>query len=286
MKLRVNRQTGAVSRELNFSAKYFRSSYFLAMIACLVLLAPVGMLADPVVVHHAEGMAHGFLVLQTLDGNVIADGDMIQLAKGNRMTVHLTFHFKDGSLYEDTFAFTQRGTFRLLSDHLVEKGPAFKQQLDTSLDATTGKVTTNYTDSDGKEKSDTDQMKLPPDLSNGMMPILLKNLQPGTDKTTVSMVVATPKPRLVKLIVTPVGEESFTVGGGSRKAEHYSVKIDLGGPAAVLAPIFGKEPPDTNVWIVGGEAPLFLKSEGPLFNGGPIWRIAPVFPAWPQGAAK
>ena len=237
-------------------------------------------------VHHAEGMAHGFLVLQTLDGNVIADGDMIQVAKGNRMSVHISFHFKDGSLYEDTFAFTQRGTFRLLSDHLVEKGPAFKQQLDTSLNATTGKVTTSYTDSDGKEKMDTDQMKLPPDLSNGMMPILLKNLQPGADKTTVSMVVATPKPRLVKLIVTPVGEESFTVGGGTRKAEHYSVKIDLGGAAAVLAPIFGKEPPDTNVWIVGGEAPLFLKSEGPLFNGGPIWRIAPVFPVWPQGSAK
>ncbi len=284
--MKITRFGSGLRQDHEDKTKHFRLIYFLATIACLVFLVPVGMLADPVVVHHAEGMAHGFLVLQTLDGNVIADGDMIQVAKGNRMSVHITFHFKDGSLYEDTFAFTQRGTFRLLSDHLVEKGPAFKQQLDTSLDAATGKVTTNYTDSDGKEKADTDQMKLPPDLSNGMMPILLKNLQPGTEKTTVSMVVATPKPRLVKLIVTPVGEESFTVGEGTRKAEHYSVKIDLGGAAAVLAPIFGKEPPDTNVWIVGGEAPLFLKSEGPLFNGGPIWRIAPVFPVWPQGAAK
>jgi hypothetical protein len=286
MKLKITRDADAVLMERKLAGKHLRPMYLVAMIACLMFLVPVGMLADPVVVHHAEGMAHGFLVLQTLDGNVIADGDMIQVAKGNRMSVHISFHFKDGSLYEDTFAFTQRGTFRLLSDHLVEKGPAFKQQLDTSLNATTGKVTTSYTDSDGKEKMDTDQMKLPPDLSNGMMPILLKNLQPGADKTTVSMVVATPKPRLVKLIVTPVGEESFTVGGGTRKAEHYSVKIDLGGAAAVLAPIFGKEPPDTNVWIVGGEAPLFLKSEGPLFNGGPIWRIAPVFPVWPQGSAK
>ena len=35
----------------------------------------------------------------------------------------------------------------------------------------------------------------------------------------------------------------------------------------------GKQPPDTHVWVLGGEAPAFVKSEGPLYAGGPIWRI-------------
>jgi len=26
-------------------------------------------------------------------------------------------------------------------------------------------------------------------------------------------------------------------------------------------------------WILEGEAPAFLKFEGPLYEGGPIWRI-------------
>jgi len=35
----------------------------------------------------------------------------------------------------------------------------------------------------------------------------------------------------------------------------------------------GKQPADTHVWVLGGEAPAFVKAEGPLYVGGPIWRI-------------
>ncbi len=36
------------------------------------------------------------------------------------------------------------------------------------------------------------------------------------------MVAATPKPRLVKLAITPQGEEPFSIGGSSRKATQYA----------------------------------------------------------------
>ena len=35
----------------------------------------------------------------------------------------------------------------------------------------------------------------------------------------------------------------------------------------------GKQPPDTHVWVLGGEAPAFVKLESSLYVGGPIWRI-------------
>ena len=63
------------------------------------------------------------------------------------------------------------------------------------------------------------------------------------------------------------------------------MKIKIGGVAGVIAPIIGKQPADTHVWIMQGDAPAFVKSEGPLAPDGPIWRIELASPAWPAGTA-
>jgi len=63
---------------------------------------------------------------------------------------------------------------------------------------------------------------------------------------------------------------------------HYVLKVDIGGVKGVMAPLVGKPPPDSHVWILGGTAPAFVKSEQPLFNEGPMWRIELVSPAWPK----
>ncbi len=266
--------------------KRLRLTGLAALLVCSVLLQPGAMLADPVAVRHVQGAIRGFFLLETLDGNSIADGDLTQVARGDRVTDRLTFTFKDGSLYDETFVFTQRGTFRLLTDHILQKGPAFKRPIESSVDVSSGRVTVRYTDDDGKEKVVTERIKLPPDLSNGMMiPILLNNVQPNGPKTTVSMLAATPKPRLVKLAITAAGEEPFSIGGSSRKATRYVVKVELGGVAGLLAPLIGEQPPDSSVWVLDGDAPAFLKSEGPLYAGGPIWRIQTVSPTWPLSAA-
>ena len=65
-----------------------------------------------------------------------------------------------------------------MSNHLVQKGPAFPRPLEMTIDAATGQVTVRYTDEHGKPKVESEQMKLPPDLANGMMLTLLKNVRP------------------------------------------------------------------------------------------------------------
>ena len=256
-----------------------------ALLAGVGLLWPSSLLAAPVAVRHMEGLVHGFLTLSTLDGKTVAVGDLSQVAHGERVTNHLVFHFHDGSLRDETAIFSQRRNFRLLSYHLVQKGPAFQHPMEVSIDGSTGQVTIRSTDDDGKEKVATDRLDLPPDLANGMVLTLLKNIRSDALETKVSMVAATPKPRLVKLAITPKGEESFSVGGASRKATHYVVKAEIGGAAGLVAPLLGKQPPDIHVWILGGEAPAFVKSEGPLYFGGPIWRIELVSPVWPRVTA-
>ena len=257
-----------------------RSRHGLIRFACLFLA--VCLVADEVPVRHREGRIHGFLVLQDLNDHLLASGTSVQYGQGNRMISELSFRFKDGSVYRETAAYSQNRTFRLLTYHLVQKGPAFKDAMDMALNTSTGQVTIRYTDHDGKEKTIDERRELPTDLANGMVPTLLADIGPSAAKATLSMLVATPKPRVVKLEISAAGEETFTVGGSPEKGMRYVVKVDIGGIAGAVAPIVGKQPPDTQVWMIGGHAPGFLKSEGPLFPDGPIWRIALASPVWPK----
>jgi hypothetical protein len=84
-----------------------------------------------------------------------------------------------------------------------------------------------------------------------MVLTLLKNIRPDAPRAKESLAAATPKPRIVKLAITAEGEESFTTGGTSRKAKRYLVKVEIGGLTGLMAPLLGKQPADTHVWISG-----------------------------------
>ncbi|HTU42734.1 MAG TPA: hypothetical protein VMF10_13570 [Candidatus Aquilonibacter sp.] len=249
------------------------------------ILSSIAASASPVAVRYPEGSIHGFLVLTTLDGVEIAAGDLTQVARGDQVTSQLSFRFKDGSRQEETTVFSERGNFRLISYHLMQKGPSFKNPSDLSVTCATGQVTVRYTDNGGKEKVVNQHFALPPDLGNGLIPKLLMNMPEGTRQIEIPMVVAAPKPRLVKIVVNAQGTESFSLGGYGREARHYIAKVDLGGIAGVVAPVLGKQPPDSQIWILGGEAPAFLKSETLSYMGGPMWRTELVSPVWPQTLA-
>jgi hypothetical protein len=235
--------------------------------------------AEPVTVRYREGVVRGFLALTTVDGDRLADGDLIQVTRGDRVTTRLVFHFKDGSTHDETAVFSQRQRFRLLTHHLVQKGPAFPKPLDMSINAVTGQVVVRYADDHGEQKVETKRLDLPPDLANGLILTLLKNVRPEA-LPTVSMVVATPKPRLVKLSISNAGKNSFSTGSTNRQATHYVLKIEIGGLSGVLAPLLGKQPPDSHLWILEGEAPAFVRSEQQLFMDGPLWRIELASPVW------
>src|SRR5207237_1264412 len=109
---------------------------------CVCVLVWSGaLLAEPVKVRYAEGLVHGFLTVRTIDGALVANGDLIQSARGTRVTSRLVFHFKDGSLRDETSVFSQRGSFQLLSNHLIQKGPSFPQPLDLTIDRAGGLAT-------------------------------------------------------------------------------------------------------------------------------------------------
>jgi hypothetical protein len=138
-----------------------RVKFLAALIACSALIQPNGLWADQVGVHYAEGPLHGFLVLQTLEGKTLAAGDLIQNAAGDRITTKLVLRFKDGSVHEETTEFSQRDKFQVVKYHVVQKGPAFKRSLETSVDFSSGQVTVRYTDDDGKQKEISSEWSCP-----------------------------------------------------------------------------------------------------------------------------
>jgi hypothetical protein len=116
----------------------------------------------------------------------------------------------------------------IISNHNIQKGPSFPHPTNVLINAATGQVTVRYRDKD-REKVENDHLDLPPDLANGILLVLLKNILPNTKETKVSYVGAAPKPRLVHLVITPNGEETFSVAGARHKATLFRVKVEIGG---------------------------------------------------------
>lgn len=220
-----------------------------------------------------------------LDGKPLAVGDLVQTSRGGLVTARLTFHFCDGSLDDETTVYSQRGVLHLVSDRHIQKGPFFSHATELSITAD-GHVTSSRTDSDGKIKTTDDHMDLPPDISNGMPLTVILNLTPRDLETKVSYLLMSSKPTLAHLIIRPDGKERFTVGGAARQANRFVTKIDLSGLKGIVAPIIGKQPKDFHMLFLGGDAPVFLKAEGQIFEDGPVIRIKQISATFSDGGQE
>ena len=252
------------------------------MVLVTVLLWPRPTVAAPVPVRLVEGVTHGFLVLRTVTGVAIASGDLLQRAKGGVTESRMIFRFKDGSVFDETVMFTQERVFTLQSYRLRQRGPVFTEDTEISLERATGTYhVKSKAHTDGREKLLNGTLVLPPDVYNGMLLTVVKNLPKGASET-VHMIAFTPAPRLIKLEVSPAGEQKVLVGDLAKTAIQYLFKPRLGSWLKLFATLLGRVPPDFHAWIVTDEVPAFVRFEGPLYATGPVWRIEVTSPRWPD----
>ncbi len=240
-----------------------------ALTAALALTTAAPAFADPVAVAFTEGVTHAFPVLRSASGEKLAQGELIQVPRADRVESRLSFKFKDGSLYDERVVFSQKDVFTLHAYQLVQRGPSFPEAIEASVSRETGRYEVRYKgDEDAAEELLKGTIELPGDVYNGLLGMLMKNLPAGTS-TTVQILAFTPKPRLVKMLLTPAGSDTVMMGDLAVPATRFLVKPQLG----LFASLLVTDLPDVKVWILGGEAPAFLKFEGPLYFMGPIWRI-------------
>jgi hypothetical protein len=240
-----------------------------ALLALLAILTGPAA-ADPVAVKYTEGVTRGFPVLRSLAGEKLAQGEMQQIPRGDDVVENrLVFRFNDGSLYDERVVFSQRGVFKLLSYRIVQRGPSFPETLEASVDRATGGYHVRYrADDESPEETLEGEFQLPADAYNGLLSMLMKNLPEGESRT-VQIVAFTPKPRLVTMLLTPAAEDPLKVNDAAVMATRFLIRPQLG----LFASLLIADVPDLKCWIVGGEAPAFLRFEGPLYFMGPIWRI-------------
>jgi hypothetical protein len=236
-----------------------------------------GARAEPIRVLHPQGYAHGFVEVTTLAGTRIAVGDLTQRLRGQVVTSRLTMNFLDGSLDDETTVYSQAGTFHFIRDHHVQHGPSFPTPLDATIDAVSGQVTT--TDPTGKTTRV--HIDMPADVYNGLASTLLMNVAPTAPETKIAVIIASAEPRIAHLSMKNAGTVAFTLGGKPRSATDYVVHVELGGVAGIVAPVIGKEPVDYHVLLLTGSDPAFIREEGQLYAGGPVWRIQQISAAFP-----
>ena len=238
--------------------------------------------AEPVKVRVPEGPLYSVVVLTSMSGAILAHGEAVQTIARGLVDSRLVFRFRDGSLFDETVVFSQRGVFEMVRYRLVQQGPSFPDSVQTSFERSSGQYAVRLQKHGEKAPDVRDgRLEMPADSYNGMSSILLKNLRPG-ESARGHLVAFTPEPRILTLELDPVGEEAFLVGSVSRKAIRYRVKPELGGMMGVLAAMVGKDPPSLSYWITAGPARAFLKFEGPFFMSGPIWRVELSGPRWPK----
>jgi hypothetical protein len=248
----------------------------------LLLFASFGFrlaFAEAIPAKFKQGSMHAFLLLKS-KGEVIAVGDLVQIARGTMVHSRLFFRFRDGSIDDDRTVFLQRKMLQLVSDHHIQNGPSFPKPLDLLIDVPSG-TTKSWGTVNGQRQAKEEHMEMPTDLADGLMPVVMVNMPPRMRETKVSYLVGSPELRLVKLSIQPEGQEHFLIAGMKRPAHRYKVHVEIGGIAGLIAPMIGKQPADLHIWLADGDMPAFIKMEGPLYEGGPIWTMEPTSPAWP-----
>jgi hypothetical protein len=241
-----------------------------ALIMLVTVFAEGPIAAEPIAVKFSEGITRGFPVLRSAKGEKLAQGELIQIPHGGDVVEsRLVFRFTDGSVYDERVVFAQRKVFTLLSYGLVQRGPSFPESVEASFDRTSGRYQVRYRgDEESPEETLAGDFELPPDVYNGLLSILMKNMPAGAS-ATVQIVAFTPKPRLVTMLLAPAAEDPMRVNDAAVMATRFHIRPQLG----LFASLLVADIPDVKCWIISGDAPALIRFEGPLYFMGPIWRI-------------
>src|ERR1700678_8525 len=208
--------------------------------------------AEQISVRHIQSPMHRFIVARSEAGKIIANGEFSQVVEGDEVTMRLTYKFVDGSIDDETTTYRQQGTFGLVRNHHIQKGPFFGKPVDFTVEAATGIATSRTTDKNGKIHVESAHMGLPDDLANGFVGTLLLNVPQNTTPFRVGMLAPVGGGRLVPLLISSQNEQTVYLAGQTFKATVFRVHPELGGILRMLARLIGIQPKDVVVWVLEG----------------------------------
>lgn len=246
-----------------------RRNDFLAAAFWAMTLAATAV-AEPISVKHIQLPRHEFMVARSETGKIVARVEFTEVVQGDEVTMRLTYRFLDGSIDDETTTYTQQGTFRLVRNHHIERGPFFARPVDFAVEAATGTATTRTVDKNGRIHVESEHIDLPDDLANGFVGTVLLNVSPNTAPFRVGILAPVFGGRLIRILISPEGEQPFQKSGQPLKATVFRIHPELGGLLGVLARLLNLQPKDVMVWVLEGEKPAVMRIVGQLGGSGPV----------------
>jgi hypothetical protein len=245
-----------------------RMKFFL--VALCVVGLDIAVSAEPIPVKHIQRPMHRFMVARTDAGKIIARGEFTQTVRGDEVTMSLLYTFADGSIDDETTTYLQRGKFKLVQNHHIQKGPFFAKPVDFEVDAATGTATSRTTDKNGTIHAERHHVEVPDDLANGFIGTLLLNTPTNATPFRVGMLAPVGGGRLIRVLISPEGEQPFHIGGQTLKASVFRIHPELGAVVSMIASLLGLKPKDVMVWVLEGDDPAVERIVGQLGGGGPV----------------
>lgn len=226
--------------------------------------------AESIPVRFVQRPVHRTMVTRSESGAIIARHEFSQTVLGNEVTMHLAYYFVDGSIDDEVATYTQDGTFRLIRDRHIQQGPFFTRPVDFTVDSAAGTTTIRTADKNGKVNVESRHLKLPDDLANGLVGVLLLNAPHDAKPFRVPMLAPVGGGRLIQISISQEGEQSLQMAGKTFKAAVFRIHPELGGIVGLIATLIGVQPKDVMVWVMEGEEPAVVKIVGQLGGYGPI----------------
>lgn len=240
------------------------------VVALLTISSGIAAQAEQIPVKHIQLPMRSSMVARTETGKIIARVEFTQVVQGDEATMRLTYHFLDGSIDDETTSYRQQGTFRLVRNHHIERGPFFARPVDFAVDTATCTATARTADWMGKTHDESAHIDLPDDLVNGMVGTVLLNVPHDAKPFRVGILAPVGSGRLIRILISPEGERPFHANGQTLKATVFRIHPELGGILGVIAQLLGLLPKDVMVWVLEGEQPEVVRVVGQLGGFGPV----------------
>ena len=244
-------------------------SNFLVFIFLTIMIGSAAP-AEQIPVKHIQLARHEFMVARSETGKIVARVEFTEEVQGDEVTMRLTYHFVDGSIDDETTTYKQHGAFQLVRNRHTQQGPFFAKPIDFAVEAATGTATTRTTDKNGKIQVESEHIDLPDDLANGFVGTLLLNVPPNSAPFRAGILAPVFGGRLIRILVSPQGEQPFQRAGQNLKATVFRIHPELSGILGMLATLLGLQPKDVMVWVLEGETPAVMRVVGQLGGSGPV----------------
>jgi hypothetical protein len=244
-------------------------SRFLVAAFLAISMAPAAP-AEQIPVRHIQLPRHEFMTARSETGAIIARAEFTETVERDEVTMRLTYRFADGSIDDETTTYRQHGTFQLIRNHHIQQGPFFSKPVDFAVEAATGTATTRAADKNGTIHVESEHIDLPADLANGFVGTVLLNVPPNTAPFRVGILAPVFGGRLIRILISPEGEQPFQKAGQPLKATVFRIHPELGGFLGWIAQLLNMQPKDVMVWILEGEQPAVVRVVGQLGGSGPV----------------